>query len=471
MGMRAPRPAAIAIMLVFALSVFGFTLFVWRSFGGTVPLEAKGYRFKAPFGAEAVQLTVNAQVRISGVPVGKVAAIDRTTERAVAEIQLESRYAPVHRDAHAILRTKTLLGETFVEISPGSPQAPELPDGGTLPRSQVQDVQQLDDVLASFDAPTREGLRKFLDGVERALRGRGESLNAALGNAGPGLRDLGAFVGALERRDAEVESLVRDSGLALEALAARGGDLRSLVVAGDELLSATAARDDELTATVRALPGFLRTLRGTLAEAEGAARDAAPTLSAIRPVAPRVPQALRATAKLAPELEAVLRGLRPAITASERGLPAATRIVRAAGPLLDALYPAARELVPVVQVLNAYRREILAVAANVAAATQASTELPDGSQRRVLRTMIPLTNELIDGYKHRLASNRHNPYLRPGGLADLTNGTIRAFDCDNVDNAQTVPVIGSGAPPCLVQEPWDFNGRRRSFPQAERDGP
>ncbi len=473
MGMRAPRPAAIAIMLVFALSVFGFTLFVWRSFGGTVPLEAKGYRFKAPFGAEAVQLTVNAQVRISGVPVGKVAAIDRTTERAVADDRArEPRTPRVHRDARAILRTKTLLGETFVEISPGSPAGSRAAGRRDARRDRRCRTSSRSTTCSrrSTRRPAK-ALREFLDGVERRARGRGESLNAALGNAGPGLRDLGAFVDALERRDAEVESLVRDSGLALEALAARGGDLRSLVVAGDELLSATAARDDELTATVRALPGFLRTLRGTLAEAEGAARDAAPTLSAIRPVAPRVPQALRATAKLAPELEAVLRGLRPAITASERGLPAATRIVRAAGPLLDALYPAARELVPVVQVLNAYRREILAVAANVAAATQASTELPDGSQRRVLRTMIPLTNELIDGYKHRLASNRHNPYLRPGGLADLTNGTIRAFDCDNVDNAQTVPVIGSGAPPCLVQEPWDFNGRRRSFPQAERDGP
>src|SRR3954466_9154420 len=100
-------------MVVFALSCFGLLLFLWLAFGGAIPLKPKGYRFQTSF-AEATQLAREADVRISGVPVGKVKDIepDKRTGPPRGTIGLESRYAPVPGHPGAILRQKTLLGET-----------------------------------------------------------------------------------------------------------------------------------------------------------------------------------------------------------------------------------------------------------------------------------------------------------------------------------------------------------------------
>src|SRR3954454_16869464 len=115
----APSIGKIAAMVLFALSCFGLLLFLWLACGGSVPLKPEGYRFHTSF-AEAWQLSTEADVRISGVPVGKVKTIepDKQTGRSDVTIELQSRYAPLPSDARAILRQKTLLGETYVELTP-----------------------------------------------------------------------------------------------------------------------------------------------------------------------------------------------------------------------------------------------------------------------------------------------------------------------------------------------------------------
>src|SRR5215212_2021315 len=130
MQKAAPSFGRIALMVGFALSCFGLVLFLWLAFGGPVPLKPKGYRITASF-AEASQLATEADVRISGVPVGKVKSIraDARTGRSLVVLQLDARYAPLPSDAKAILRQKTLLGETYVELSPGTKGAPPLPEG------------------------------------------------------------------------------------------------------------------------------------------------------------------------------------------------------------------------------------------------------------------------------------------------------------------------------------------------------
>src|SRR5947209_20594847 len=106
-------------MVLFALSCFGLLLFLWLSFGGSVPLKPKGYRFQVAF-PEATQLGLYADVRTAGVTVGKVREkrLDPRGNRTIATIELDRRFAPLHADARAILRQKTLLGETYVELTP-----------------------------------------------------------------------------------------------------------------------------------------------------------------------------------------------------------------------------------------------------------------------------------------------------------------------------------------------------------------
>src|SRR5829696_706792 len=145
MQKAAPSFGRIAVMAGFALSCFGLLLFLWLAFGGNIPLKPKGYRITASF-SEATQLAQEADVRISGVPVGKVKTIepDKTTGRSDVEIQLDSRYAPLPSNSKAILRQKTLLGETYVELTPGNKTAPAVPEGGHLKTAQVSPTVELD---------------------------------------------------------------------------------------------------------------------------------------------------------------------------------------------------------------------------------------------------------------------------------------------------------------------------------------
>ena len=68
-------------MVAFSLSCFGILLFLWLSFGGSVPLRPKGYRVNVAF-PEATQLAQEAEVRISGVKVGQVRRWSRTSRPA-----------------------------------------------------------------------------------------------------------------------------------------------------------------------------------------------------------------------------------------------------------------------------------------------------------------------------------------------------------------------------------------------------
>src|SRR5712692_647696 len=111
MQKQAPSVGRILTMVLFALSCFGLLLFLWLAFGGAIPLKPKGYRFSTSFLA-GTQLAKEADVRISGVSVGKVKTIDvQSNGRSKVVIELQRRYAPIPRDSKAILRQKTLLGE------------------------------------------------------------------------------------------------------------------------------------------------------------------------------------------------------------------------------------------------------------------------------------------------------------------------------------------------------------------------
>ena len=71
MQKQAPTVGQLLVMVAFALSCVGLILFLWLTFGGSIPLAAKGYRVTVPL-REASQLATEADVRISGVSVGKV---------------------------------------------------------------------------------------------------------------------------------------------------------------------------------------------------------------------------------------------------------------------------------------------------------------------------------------------------------------------------------------------------------------
>src|SRR3954463_6678566 len=140
MQKQAPTFGRLLTMTLFALSCFGLLLFLWVSFGGPTPLKPRSYRMHVAF-PEATQLGLEADVRMAGVTVGKVAKKDIDVaghpNTTVATLEIEPKYAPIAADTKAILRQKTLLGETYVELTPGTPHTRDIPEGGWLADGRV----------------------------------------------------------------------------------------------------------------------------------------------------------------------------------------------------------------------------------------------------------------------------------------------------------------------------------------------
>lgn len=467
-----PTLPRIAVMAVFALSCFLLLLYLWTAFGGPAPLKPQGYRFQVAFD-EATQLSEQAEVRISGVPVGKVVVLERTDEgRTLATIEMRSRYAPVSSDARAILRLKTLLGETFVELAPGSSRAPKIPEGGRLATSQVAPTVELDEVLRGFDADTRADLKTWVTGWADALEGRGRDISDVVGNLAPTAERGATLLGILDEQARSVQVGTRETGRIFAALGRREAAARTLVTSGERVLRTTSAQEADLRDVLRILPTFTDELRPTLTAVEAFARDAAPVVRALEPVAPLVPPVLRNTSRLAPDLERLFRDLDPVLDVTARGLPATERTLKAALPLLQILAPVARDLAPVADYLGLYRSEFVTVWANVAAATQAAFTPAGGKDPlHYLRIIAPITNEAFVQQQQRLPSNRHNAYLAPGGLLEMATGLLKSFDCSNTDNPATIPVIGTAPSDCKVQEAPLVAGKRTAYPRLERAAP
>ena len=211
MQKQAPSIGRIFVMVLFALSCFGILLYLWLVFGGPTPLKPQGYRFDVNL-PEATQLAQEADVRISGVPVGRVKTkeLDEDSDTTSVEIELDSQYAPIPEDTRAVLRQKTLLGETYVELTPGTKDGPMLPDGGRLNPGSVSPTVELDEIFRAFDAKTREAFRVWLDQQGRAFANRGEDINDALGNLAPFAEDTSKILEILHRHGRATRQLVRD---------------------------------------------------------------------------------------------------------------------------------------------------------------------------------------------------------------------------------------------------------------------
>ena len=89
-----------------------------------------------------------------------------------------------------MLRQKTLLGETYVEITPGDPQSPAVPDGGKLPVRNITPTVELDEIIQTFDPKTRAAFGIWQQELATASAGRGQDINDFFGAAaaarGPG---------------------------------------------------------------------------------------------------------------------------------------------------------------------------------------------------------------------------------------------------------------------------------------------
>jgi phospholipid/cholesterol/gamma-HCH transport system substrate-binding protein len=465
---EAPSPARILAMVAFTLSVFGLLLYLWLQFGGAVPLKAKGYTFKAQFD-EAALLVENADVRISGLDVGKVTAkeLDEETGKTVAEIEVDSDYAPIPADTRAMLRQKAILGETYVQLSPGTRDGPKLDEGDILPRTAIQDTVEIDEIVRTFDEDTRNAFRGWMRELATAIeKGRGEDLNDALGNLP---RFVASGEDVLEVLDAEgpaLRRLVLNSGRALGAVNERRGQLGELIVNANNLMGALASRNESLAEAIFIFPTFLDETKATLARLRRFAVDTRPLVQDLEPVARDLQPTLRDVGRLAPNLESLFRDLDPLIDESPKTLPSAARFLRGAEPVLEALHLYLPELNPILSFANLQQAQLADFFMNGAGSFASVLEpLPGESPRHYLRQYGAINTRSLGINLTRPPYERGNAYPAPNYLSrNRPLGMTEAFDCKPSGGEK--PNATEGQPPCFVQPPSLFDGMR--FPRLKK---
>ncbi len=95
----------------------------------------------------AAGLVENNAVKIAGVTVGKVADIRVDHDVAVLKLKLD-REIVLHADTTAIVRAKSLLGEKYLQLHPGTVDLPVLDEGGHI--VNVESPFEIDEVLNSL---------------------------------------------------------------------------------------------------------------------------------------------------------------------------------------------------------------------------------------------------------------------------------------------------------------------------------
>jgi virulence factor Mce-like protein len=263
-----PVTVGLLVLLAFALiSYFGFAKHV--------PFT-HGFRVKAVF-ANSNNIRPNSPVRIAGVNIGKVTKVqpykggDGNATLLTMEINKDG--LPIHKDATMKVRPRIFLeGNEFVDLQPGTPSAPTISDGDTIPMTQTAAPVQFDQVLSALQSNTREDLKRLLEGFGTALtyeptaaddltqdadvRGKtaAEALNKSIDTAPGALRNAAIVNDALqglERHD--LSGLVASTAKVTRALGRNEDSLKGFVTNFNTTLAALASRQTELRQSIALL--------------------------------------------------------------------------------------------------------------------------------------------------------------------------------------------------------------------------
>jgi phospholipid/cholesterol/gamma-HCH transport system substrate-binding protein len=496
MQKRAPTLANLLVIVLFALSCFGLLLFLWESFGGSVPLKPKSYRFTIVF-PHTLALAEQSDVRISGVNVGHVIGFKVGKDGLThATLEVNSRYAPIRTDMHAILRQKTLLGETYVQLIPESGNAPPLKDEGQLPAGQVEPSVTLDDILSAFDPKTRKAFQVWMQSLSEGFNGKGEQINASLFQIQNFVESSGKLVGALAPQEGALRALIHNTGVVFDALTEREGQYRGLIANGERTFHAAAQASQAFARAFRELPAFERNSQTALRSLDSFAADASPFLDQFRPAERQLAPLLQATRPFAPRFDAFLTSIGHFTDAAQKGLPAVEPFTKLTVPLLAATSPLLHNLNPFFAYASMYVPEVQALFANATAAAQVTATNKNnlaGPRQHMLRVMNLLSPESLAIYQQRVGTNRANAYPLPGAFSQLATGlsVFSGASCANsapavsgppnetitteiieqlfkehVVNRPESPANEVPAPACRQQGPFTFNGQTSQFPHA-----
>jgi ABC-type transport system involved in resistance to organic solvents, periplasmic component len=328
-----------------------------------------------------------------------------------------------------MLRQKTLLGETYVELTQGDRNGPKLPEGGTLPKAQVEPSVQLDEIFRTFDAKTRAAFQTWMQQLAIASTGRGADLSAAIANLAPFAEDANKVLRVLDTQQGAVQQLVRNTGEVFGALSERQGQLQGLIRNSSTVFATTARRNQDLEATFRALPTFEDESRLTLDRLASFSRNANPVITQLHPSARALSSDLKPIAKVAPDFKGFFVGFRKTAKRANTGLPALQQLLNNdLPPLLTELTPFTQQLTPIVAGIGRYQSDVTGFLGNVASSLNATGTTETGATIHYIRSSAPISPDALGAFtSHRLAFSRANPYPAPNSALKVAGG-LDTFD-------------------------------------------
>ena len=380
---------------------------VYLTFGGPTPFAGSPFVLRAVFTTET-QLHIPSPVRIAGVDVGQVTSVERlpgNTQAAVVTMHIDQGGLPIHADATAAVQSRIFLeGNFYVDLHPGSPNAPLLDSGQTLPVANTSGPVQLDRVLAALTSNTRANLQTLVQGFGGALNDKPTPAQDATQD--PSVRGLtaaqalnqslrysaGAFKASsivnqalLGIQPHDLSQSVAGNAAVFRALASRQTQLRGFVTTFDATMRALAARQNDLSATIAALPPLLRTANHALSSLDASFGPTKTFAKAILPgieqLDPTIGQALpwlaQATALVSqPELGGLVADLTPAVQQTASTIQSTTKLISRSDTLarcvIHNLVPTGNEVIqdpPATTGAPVYQ-ELLASAVGLAGASQ-----------------------------------------------------------------------------------------------------
>ncbi len=234
-----------------------------------------GEEYKAEF-TEAAGLRANDEVRVAGVKVGKVLAVDLAGDRV--QVRFRVKDAELGNRSRADIRIKTVLGRKFMMLSPDGDGT--LEPGSTIPLGRTSSPFDITEAFRDLSTTVTDIdddlLAKNFQTLADTFRDTPEEVRASL-------EGLGRLSRTLNSRDAELRALLERTRGVSQVLADRDEDLvgffeqSSLVLqelqrrreAISRLLDTTTALSEQLIALVREnradLQPALEQLRGVSA--------------------------------------------------------------------------------------------------------------------------------------------------------------------------------------------------------------
>jgi virulence factor Mce-like protein len=314
---------------------------VYLGFTKSVPFRHH-YEVSAVF-RSANNVKPNSFVRIAGVNVGKVVSVERIDgdrQATLVKMRIDKRGLPIHKDATFAIRPRIFLeGNFFVDVSPGSPSAPTIGDGDTIPINQTKAPVQLDQVLTALQTDTRKDLQTLLDELSTGLdKSGGAGFNRSIRWWEPAYRD-GAIVAEaqLGEADHDLSNYLRSAGQVAAGLDRNPGQLEDLITQFNTTANAFAREQAALSDAIGELPRTLRAglpalaalnrsfppLRAFIADFRPGVRSSGPALDASTPFVEQLRGLVQPS-----ELRGLVSDLRPTV-------PEVTKLNQASKPLYD----------------------------------------------------------------------------------------------------------------------------------------